>query len=1261
MAISLQLTVSETSTSLVNNTSSVKVSVDYTWTNGTKDTGAKLTLVVDGSKKINNKSFSVGGSGAGSGNITTWSGTIAHDTDGSKSLITTASLIGASISVSASKTTKLTTLKRRVLLSSVSSLVVCKTTVATLIKEKDDLTYEIYLEDTETGEKLYTFNIEINNQILLTLPKTILTKLNLYDDTYADTTSAELVVASYYNGNLTYQQYQHILVTRPSAPTISSTIDKTDNNGYYKFNYDIKQNSTVASYTVAFCGKYTVYYSNGSSVTKSMDTANQWYYLYSGNYNINGVPPLLVSSSDTVAQKYGYIEEGSISIEGNPQIFVADSTITGIFYEFGYRVGNITDYNTETPSPTSKQTLDIQVNKEAYLSPSGSTIVFDNSLYVCQNNSTSYSTTPVNSTNLLPYFDRVQLHFRTNFSSGTTLSKAVVAWSNITTSTYTSPSYNSSTGNYYITSPDAVPNNFTGAQITITDSRGEEYKYTYTATPYIITSPTVYFTEAPKRINTSGVESQDGTKIKFAFGYSQDSIVASRYSNIPTATVYVYPSGGSMSNPLWSKTYTYKETDTTGSQTINWVSDNVSANLNTGLAYTVAVVFTDRAKQSITNFSTLPGGVILVEFNKSGTALSFGGASVNHTSNAIDNYLTNWFIGNRIATSISQYGYTGIDGGKLFSAVPYYEMTWDTEKNQWNRATTPTSYNVFTVGSDEIVMETDATTKTILTPQPKTITWIPEENNFGSTNNKAGTSMFRYSSNYIVIGSAGESSTWLHSIGDLWGIKEGLTYYSQTAFNSSQDWAHISQAYDFSKTFPHFSLDEGYLRIAQPVFIQEAEAINGWELRFGYDSSTTAQSSAKSYFYGIVSFGDQNYSSSNRSRGDIVQYGVFSHFSGNSYFGAESQINKYEVHLYHAVKMYGKVQIGTYDTPSSLTLYGSISQTKGGITFGSTTDYSNTFACYYSATIGYVNASSTTALTVYGDINLSNSTDGYGKVLGKQFLTTGLGNSNYGFGVLYNGNKYVMMTLSTKYNTILNYVNPQNKHVLFYSADDYITEWMTQSSSGSSGTQVATLNSSGKFTCSGIDSDASVSITGHLTTTTYIQSGSYVLANSGRVEASTYLKAGTYLTVGTNATIAGTLSIKGLDSGKIFTRTGTTTSIPSDSSSYTTITSSRITLTTPGTYILIGNLEYSSGSAGVRGGRWYNITSGSEAGGKSITRVTTGSTAVSRIPVVACVNISSSTTYALQAVQTSGGALNVVSLSRAVYVGTSTSATTLSS
>ena len=117
MAVTVNVSLSETSTSVANNTSTVKVVIKNSWTYSSWDNDAKLSLTVDGSSKLSNKTVAAGGGGSASGTATLYSNsyTITHNSDGSKTVSAKATLATDTKSgtVTDSASLKLTTLARK--------------------------------------------------------------------------------------------------------------------------------------------------------------------------------------------------------------------------------------------------------------------------------------------------------------------------------------------------------------------------------------------------------------------------------------------------------------------------------------------------------------------------------------------------------------------------------------------------------------------------------------------------------------------------------------------------------------------------------------------------------------------------------------------------------------------------------------------------------------------------------------------------------------------------------------------------------------------------------------------------------------------------------------------------------------------------------------------------------------------------------------------------------------------------------------------
>ena len=101
--------------------------------------------------------------------------------------------------------------------------------------------------------------------------------------------------------------------------------------------------------------------------------------------------------------------------------------------------------------------------------------------------------------------------------------------------------------------------------------------------------------------------------------------------------------------------------------------------------------------------------------------------------------------------------------------------------------------------------------------------------------------------------------------------------------------------------------------------------------------------------------------------------------------------------------------------------------------------------------------------------------------------------------------------------------------------------------------------------------------------------------------------------------------------------TGTTWT---DISSTTYPDNCSITLSNPGVYILFGTVAFSSNASGRRACRWYDVTN-NEAIIRTQVVLTPANGAITYMQTITCVQITSSTTYKLQAYQNSGSQLNV--------------------
>lgn len=109
MAVSISLAITQNSQSIANNTSNVTVSVTAKWTNGSYNLNSKSgTLIIDGTSYSFASAFNTGQTTSGSAVIATKTVTIAHNSDGSKTLSCSASYVtgvsSGTVTASASKT-----------------------------------------------------------------------------------------------------------------------------------------------------------------------------------------------------------------------------------------------------------------------------------------------------------------------------------------------------------------------------------------------------------------------------------------------------------------------------------------------------------------------------------------------------------------------------------------------------------------------------------------------------------------------------------------------------------------------------------------------------------------------------------------------------------------------------------------------------------------------------------------------------------------------------------------------------------------------------------------------------------------------------------------------------------------------------------------------------------------------------------------------------------------------------------------------------
>ena len=116
MAVSLTISIDQNSQSITNNTSNVTVTVRASWTYGSyNELLKKGTLTIDGTKYSFTSSFNTGNTTSGTGTLFTKTVDVPHNSDGSKTLVCSATYITgvSSGTISASATKVLTTIPRK--------------------------------------------------------------------------------------------------------------------------------------------------------------------------------------------------------------------------------------------------------------------------------------------------------------------------------------------------------------------------------------------------------------------------------------------------------------------------------------------------------------------------------------------------------------------------------------------------------------------------------------------------------------------------------------------------------------------------------------------------------------------------------------------------------------------------------------------------------------------------------------------------------------------------------------------------------------------------------------------------------------------------------------------------------------------------------------------------------------------------------------------------------------------------------------------